>query len=117
MCGEYLLIGENGAWKMPSKGLTAESLPIENPKWRWNGVKFNSNVRSMPVPVVLKKKICQKVHAESPSPRTGGTGSKSACSTSQPPPRREVEQGWFLVGNNLLTSPPPIHSIITYQSW
>ena len=46
MCGEYLLIGENGAWKMPSKGLTAESLPIENPKWRWNGVKFNSNVRT-----------------------------------------------------------------------
>ena len=53
MCGEYLLIGENGAWKMPSKGLTAESLPIENLKWRWNGVKFNSNVRSMPVPVVV----------------------------------------------------------------
>ena len=53
MCGEYLLIGENGAWKMPSKGLTAESLPIQNPKWRWNGVKFNSNVRSMPVPVVV----------------------------------------------------------------
>ena len=24
MCGEYLLIGENGAWKMPSKGLTAQ---------------------------------------------------------------------------------------------
>ena len=46
VCGEYLLIGENGAWKMPSKGLTAESLPIENPKWRWNGVKFNSNVKS-----------------------------------------------------------------------
>ena len=65
--------------------------------------------------------------------------SKSACSTSRPPAQEgrgqkvhaqpprlrgslihggwEVEQGWFLVGNNLLTSRPPIHSIITYQSW
>ena len=81
--------------------------------------------------------------------------SKSACWSSQPPPRRdgvkkcmlilpppaqegrgqkvhadpprlrgslihggwEDQQGWFLVGNNLLTSRPPIHSIITYQSW
>ena len=37
----------------------------------------------------LYLKFCQKVHAQPPSYRTGGMGSKSACSTSRLPLRRD----------------------------
>ena len=49
------------------------------------------------LPFSLYLKFCQKVLAEPPSPRTGGTGSKSACWSSQPPPRRDGVKKCMLI--------------------
>ena len=63
-------------------------------------------MRVLILPVPAQEGWGQKVHADPPYSRWPLTHGG-----------REDEQGWFLVGNNLLTSPPPIHSIITYQRW